>query len=108
MNKKITYILVILICFISFISFTYAEEKDAYISCSVAPDGLNLRNNIDGSITNYLSCGNDLIVLDSTLGSSSICDNWYKVKVDDATGYVKKIYISTEKVAYSEKNKLNV
>ena len=39
------------------------------------------------------------------IGSS---DDWYKVKTDDATGYVKKMYISTEKVAYAEKDKLKV
>ncbi len=64
---------------------------------------LNIREktNTESDILAELNAGDSVEIL----GSS---DDWYKVKVEDATGYVKKIYISTENVAYSKENKLNV
>lgn len=94
MNKKSVFLLFVLICFMSFNINVKAEEKDGYISCTVAPDGLNLRNSIDGTVTNFLTCGNDLKILDDNAGSSTICENWYKVKYDNIEYYGCGDYIS--------------
>lgn len=87
MRKKILYVFFALISFIVFNSSTLALEKEAYISCNIAPDGLNLRDNVDGNITKFLTCGNDIIVVDDNLGESSLCDNWYKVKYNNGEYY---------------------
>jgi len=64
---------------------------------------LNIREkaNTKSDILAEINAGDSVEIL----GSS---DDWYKVKADDTTGYVKKIYISTENVAYAKENKLNV
>jgi len=96
MNKKIFYIIYIFICFTIYNSNVYANEKEGYISCTVAPDGLNLRNDIDGNITNFLTCGNDLTIIDDKLGSSTICDSWYKIKYNNREYYACGDYISVK------------
>jgi len=93
-NKKVRFLLIIFISFIYININVYADEKEGFISCSVAPDGLNLRNGIDGAVTNFLTCGNDLTILDDNAGSSSICDNWYKVKYNNVEYYGCGDYIS--------------
>ena len=64
---------------------------------------LNIRanTNTDSDVLAEINAGDSVEIL----GSS---DDWYKVKYEDATGYVKKIYISTENVAYAKEDKLNV
>ena len=64
---------------------------------------LNIRanTNTESDILAEINAGDSVEIL----GSS---DDWYKVKVNEATGYVKKIYISTENVAYAKEDKLNV
>jgi len=101
MRKGINYIICFIVCFVSFIS-VYAEEKDGYISCTVAPDGLNLRNAVDGNITGFLECGNDLVILDDAVGDSSMCTNWYKVKHNDVEYYACGDYINIKEVISAE------
>ena len=96
MNKKVIFLLVVFISFISFNVNVFASEKDGYISCTVAPDGLNLRDSIDGTITNYLTCGNDITILDDNAGSSTICENWYKIKYNNVEYYGCGDYISVK------------
>lgn len=64
---------------------------------------LNIRANAttESEIIKEINAGDSVEIL----GSSQ---DWYKVKTDDATGYVKKVYISTENVAYAKEDKLNV
>ena len=66
-------------------------------------DKLNIREktNTKSDVVAEIDAGESVEIIESK-------DDWYKVKTEDATGYVKKIYISTENVAYSTKNKLNV
>lgn len=94
MYKKISYILLIFVCFLSFCFGVDALEKDAYISCSVVTSNLNLRTSIDGDVVAKVSCGNDLVVLDDTLGSTSICDNWYKIRYNNNEYYACGDYIT--------------
>jgi len=96
MNKRLYYLFFIFMCFVSFGISVNANEKDGYISCTVAPDGLNLRDSVDGRITNFLTCGNDLKILDDDAGSSSICENWYKVKYNNVEYYGCGDYISVK------------
>jgi len=64
---------------------------------------LNIRANTstESEILKEINAGDSVEILGSI-------DDWYKVTTGDATGYVKKIYISTENVAYSKEDKLNV
>jgi len=92
------YLLLIIYVFFSFLVFshhTYANE-DAYISCTVAPDGLNLRDNIDGVISNFLTCGNDLTIIEKNVGNTASCSNWYKVNYNNTTYYACGDYISVK------------
>lgn len=90
--KKILFSLFI---FLSFNIPTFATTKEGYISCSVAPDGLNLRNGIGGTITGYLTCGNYLEVIDENAGSTSgVCDKWFKVKSNNIQYYACGDYIT--------------
>ena len=94
MNKRFCYILFIFVCFISFNINIYAEEKEGFISCAIAPDGLNLRDNVDGNITRFLTCGNSFTVLDDALGESQLCSNWYMIKYDNTIYYACGDWIS--------------
>ena len=96
MSKKTIILLIVFISFLSFNINVYAEEKDGYISCTVAPDGLNLRDRVDGTITNYLTCGKDVTILDDNAGSSTICENWYKIKYNNVEYYGCGDYISVK------------
>lgn len=94
MIKRISYILFVICCYVSFNYSINAIEKDAYISCSDVTDTLNLRKSIDGEVATSLSCGHDLIVLDDTLGGTSICDNWYKIRYNNREYYACGDYIT--------------
>lgn len=64
---------------------------------------LNIRENTDtdSEVLAKLDAGDSVEILESS-------GEWYKIKSGDATGYVKKIYISTSNVAYSKEAKLNL
>ena len=92
--KKIRILLFILIClFISNINVK-ADTYNGYISCNLAPDGLNLRTSIDGAIGSYSTCGNELVILEKDVASSAICANWYKVKYNNNVYYACGDYIT--------------
>ena len=55
------YFKYIMFCFIGLITFSNnVFAKEGYISCDVAPDGLNLRDRVNGNQVSYLTCGNTL------------------------------------------------
>lgn len=93
MKKKIIYILIVFISFMSFNININANAK-GYISCSVVEDNLNLRNAIDGNVVSSVSCGHDIEILDSNLGGSSICNKWYKIKYNNEEYYACGDFIS--------------
>lgn len=91
--KKIKYLIFTFICLFIFNIDTFAKEDN--ISCSIAPDGLNLRSSIGGGVTGYLTCGNSLEVLDENVGSTAgVCDKWYKVKSNNKEYYACGDYIT--------------
>lgn len=93
--KNIKYVIFSFICLTFFNINVYAKE--GYISCSIAPDGLNLRNSIGGTITGYLTCGNYLEVLDENAGSTSgVCETWFKVKNNNKEYYACGDYITVK------------
>ncbi len=105
MKKKLVYITVLLNLFVLVNHNVLAEEKSAYISCNVAPDGLNLRDGINGNITEFLTCGNDITVLESDLGSTEgVCISWSKVKYKDKEYFACGDYITVKEVI-TEENK---
>ena len=114
------YFKYIMFCFIGLITFSNnVFAKEGYISCDVAPDGLNLRDKVNGNQVSYLTCGNTLEVLDENAGTTSgVCDKWYKVTYtkhdNNYTGYVCSTYIkkvntndSTYNRVYAVINKAN-
>ena len=105
MNKKIYYIIFILISFISFNYDIYALEKAGYISCEVMTETLNLRDAIDGNVKNKVTCGVDLTILDENAGSSSLCDKWYKVKYNNVEYYACGDWISIREELSEEDEK---
>lgn len=91
--KNIKYVIFSFICLTLFNIDVFAKE--GYISCSVAPDGLNLRSSIGGTITSYLTCGNTLEVLDENAGSTpNVCNKWFKVKRNNIQYYACGDYIT--------------
>lgn len=93
--KNVKYVIFSFICLTFFNINVYAKE--GYISCSIAPDGLNLRNSIGGTITGYLTCGNYLEVLDENAGSTlGVCETWFKVKNSNKEYYACGDYITVK------------
>lgn len=91
--KNIKYLIFIFICLFIFNIDVFAKEGN--ISCSIAPDGLNLRSSIGGGVTGYLTCGNSLEVLDENAGTTAgVCDKWYKVKSNNKEYYACGDYIT--------------
>ena len=67
------------------------------VSCVENDDPLTVRNGVNGSIIDRLSCNTEMKILDNTLGSSGYCSNWYKVSYsNDKIGYVCGTYVITE------------
>lgn len=101
------YFKYITFCFISLIIFnnnTFAKE--GYISCSDAPDGLNLRDNVNGNQVSYLTCGNTLEVIEENAGTTSgICNKWYKVKSNNKEYYACGDYITIKEELTEEEIK---
>lgn len=92
------YFKYIMFCFIGLITFSNnVFAKEGYISCDVAPDGLNLRDKVNGNQVSYLTCGNTLEVLDENAGTTSgVCDKWYKVKSNNKEYYACGDYITVK------------
>lgn len=66
------------------------------VSCVENDDPLSVRDSINGNRVDYLSCDTEMDVIDSTLGSSGSCANWYKVSYgDNKEGYVCGTYVIT-------------
>ena len=105
MNKKIYYIIFILISFISFSFDINALEKAGYISCEVMTETLNLRDAIDGNVKKSVTCGIDLTILDENAGSSSLCDKWYKIRYNNVEYYACGDWISIREELSEEDEK---
>ena len=58
------------------------------VSCVGNDSPLNVWNGTDRvSRVTTLSCDTELKVLDSNVGSTGACSNWYKIEYDGGTGY---------------------
>ena len=67
------------------------------VSCVENDDPLTVRNSINGSIIDRLSCDTEMTILDNSLGSAGSCSNWYKVSYGNGKqGYVCGTYVITE------------
>lgn len=67
------------------------------VSCVQNNDPLTVRNSVNGTIIDRLSCDTEMKILDNSLGSSGYCSNWYKVSYyDNKIGYVCGTYVITE------------
>ena len=59
------------------------------VSCVQNNDPLTVRNSVNGTIIDRLSCDTEMKIIDNSLGSSGYCSNWYKVSYyDNKIGYV--------------------
>lgn len=76
------------------------------VSCVQNNDPLTVRNSVNGTIIDRLSCDTEMKILDNSLGSSGYCSNWYKVSYyDNKIGYVCGTYVITEvDVDYNDEN----
>ena len=102
--KYVKYVMFSFICLIIFNNNVFAKE--GYISCNDAPDGLNLRDKVNGNQTGFLSCGNTLEVLDENAGTTSnVCDKWYKIKSNNKEYYACGDYITIKKELTDEEIK---
>ena len=101
------YIKYIMFCFICLIIFNYnVFAKEGYISCDIAPDGLNLRNGVNGSQVSFISCGNYLEVLNENAGTTAnVCDKWFKVKSNNKEYYACGDYITVKEELTEEEIK---
>lgn len=101
------YFRYIMFCFIGLIIFNNnVFAKEGYISCDIAPDGLNLRDGINGKQVSFLSCGNTLEVLDEKAGTTSgVCDKWFKVKSNNKEYYACGDYITVKEELTEEEIK---
>ena len=89
-------------CFIQ--SMTPANQVNAAeLTGYCTADELNIRKeaSTDSEALVQIHAGDSV----ELVGSS---DDWYKIQTGDTTGYVKKIYISTENVSSSTTKGLNV
>ena len=67
------------------------------VSCIENDDPLTVRSSVNGTIIEKLPCDTEMKILDSSLGSSGYCSNWYKVSYgNDKIGYVCGTYVITE------------
>ena len=67
------------------------------VSCVENDDPLTVRDSVNGTITDRLSCDTEMTILDKNLGSGGSCSNWYKVSYgNNKTGYVCGTYVITE------------
>lgn len=67
------------------------------VSCVQNNDPLTVRNSVNGTIIDRLSCDTEMKIIDNSLGSSGYCSNWYKVSYyDNKIGYVCGTYVITE------------
>lgn len=102
--KYFKYIMFTFICLIIFNNNAFAKE--GYISCNIAPDGLNLRDGVNGNQTGFLSCGNSLEVINEKVGATSgVCDKWYKVKSNNKEYYACGDYITIKEELTDEEIK---
>lgn len=102
--KYFKYIMFTFICLIIFNNNAFAKE--GYISCNIAPDGLNLRDGVNGNQTGFLSCGNSLEVINERVGATSgVCDKWYKVKSNNKEYYACGDYITIKEELTDEEIK---
>ena len=101
------YFRYIMFCFIGLIIFNNnVFAKEGYISCDIAPDGLNLRDKVNGKQVSFLSCGNTLEVLDEKAGTTSgVCDKWFKVKSNNKEYYACGDYITVKEELTEEEIK---
>ena len=101
------YFRYIMFCFIGLIIFNNnVFAKEGYISCDIAPDGLNLRDKVNGNQVSFLSCGNTLEVLDEKAGTTSgVCDKWFKVKSNNKEYYACGDYITVKEELTEEEIK---
>ena len=66
------------------------------VSCVENDDPLSVRNDVNGTRIDYLSCDTEMDILDSNIGSAGTCSNWYKVAYgDNKEGYVCGTYVIT-------------
>lgn len=94
------YIVVIFLFFIISMNIVYADEyKTGFVNCYATDnDSLYVRKS-PGSLeyTALLSCNKALTILDENAGSTSNCDNWYKINYGiDKEGYVCSKYVYTD------------
>ena len=67
------------------------------VSCIENDDPLTVRNSVNGTIIDRLSCDTEMDILDDKLGSGGYCSNWYKVSYSGGKeGYVCGTYVITE------------
>ncbi len=83
-----------------------SNSNIGYVSCDDNTSLLNVRNSIDGSIIDGLSCYKE-VTIEEEVGENETCKNWYKVtykkRGSSYTGYACGTYI--KKNNYSEQDK---
>ena len=93
MDNRFKYILFLVISLFIYSNNVYAKE--GYISCQDASIGLNLRDNVNGNVVNWVACGNTLDVVDTNSGSTSgVCDKWYKINYKNEEYFACGDYIT--------------
>ena len=66
------------------------------VSCVENDDPLSVRNGVNGTRVDYLSCDTEMDIIDSNIGSAGSCSNWYKIAYgDNKEGYVCGTYVIT-------------
>jgi len=66
------------------------------VSCVENDDPLSVRNSVNGTRVDYLSCDTEMDILDSNIGKAGSCSNWYKVSYGgNKEGYVCGTYVIT-------------
>ena len=92
----------VIICLISIISMklVYADEyKTGFVNCYATDNNSLYVRKSPGSLeyTTLLSCNKAVTIIEESAGSTSNCDNWYKISYGiDKEGYVCSKYIYTD------------